>query len=59
MFVGTDADQDLETVILPDLGFAKGKMWHRTKEAIRYAHEKHSEDFDWILLAEDDTYSRN
>ncbi|CAG0898589.1 unnamed protein product [Darwinula stevensoni] len=43
---------------LPAVGLKGGRnhAWLRTREALRYVHRHHSDDADWFLQADDDTY---
>jgi glycoprotein-N-acetylgalactosamine 3-beta-galactosyltransferase len=55
LFMSTKADHELDIVLLPKQHYGIEKNWFKTREALRYAYEHHSNEFDWIYKAEDNT----
>ncbi|XP_055592300.1 glycoprotein-N-acetylgalactosamine 3-beta-galactosyltransferase 1-like [Uranotaenia lowii] len=48
-------DEELGTVALP-VGEGREGLWNKTREAFRYVYDRHLNEYDWFMKADDDTY---
>lgn len=53
IFMSSKDDLQLETVVLP-FGDSRSLLWNKTKASFQYAYDKHINEFDWFLKADDD-----
>lgn len=53
IFMSSQEDIKLGAVALP-FADSRSLLWNKTKAAFQYAYDKHINDFDWFLKADDD-----
>merc|ERR1719187_843785 len=56
LFMSTEADDDLGAVALQNITSGRASLWNKTRAAFTYVWEKHREEADWFIKADDDTY---
>jgi len=54
--MSTEADDDLGAVALQNISSGRASLWNKTRAAFTYVWEKHREEADWFIKADDDTY---
>lgn len=54
LFISSEEDSELGTIKLA-VNEGRANLWHKTREAAKYIYEKHFDDADWFLKADDDT----
>lgn len=54
LFMSSESDDELGTVKLA-VNEGRSNLWHKTREAAKYIYEKHFNEADWFLKADDDT----
>ena len=55
LFVSNEEDPDLPAISVEAKSDYHG-LWAKTKAAFRHIHERHLEEADWFLKADDDTF---
>lgn len=57
LFMSSQEDPSFSAnVIGLDVGEGRDKLWHKTRAAWQYVHDKHINDAEWFIKADDDTY---
>lgn len=58
LFVSSELDDQLDIVIFPTEE-SRDVLRNKTRAGFKYAYEHHIDDFDWFLMADDDSYMEN
>ena len=56
LFLSNRDDKDYGAINLESHGADMSNMWSKTRAAWRYVYNKHKNDADWFLKADDDSY---
>lgn len=55
MFMSTEQDESLGAIKL-DVEDGRDGLWDKVKMGFKYVYDKHFDDFDWFVKADDDTF---
>ncbi|XP_059489322.1 glycoprotein-N-acetylgalactosamine 3-beta-galactosyltransferase 1-like isoform X2 [Neocloeon triangulifer] len=56
IFISDEDDESLPALKLPGVRPGRDGLWSKTVAAFKYVHENCSDEYDWVLKADDDTY---
>ncbi|TMW51189.1 hypothetical protein DOY81_003725 [Sarcophaga bullata] len=54
LFISTEANEELKTITL-NVEEGRHNLWNKTKEALKYIYNRHFDEAEWFLKADDDT----
>lgn len=54
LFITSEDDPELDVINLPIIKESRNALRNKTKGAFMYAYDKHLNDFDWFIKADDD-----
>lgn len=54
LFMSSEEDSVLETIVLPVEKETRDNLWNKTKASFQYVHDNYLEEYAWFVKADDD-----